>query len=62
LMDPTTIVRHHHCCASRGCEICVQTEATHDGLRGDKLRKHILSGAVDHLSDSASATDETAEA
>lgn len=52
LMDPGTIIRHQHCCASRGCEICKQTEATHGGLRGDELLAHIQDGGVDHLSDS----------
>ena len=52
LMDPGTVVRHQDCCASRGCDICKQTESVNGGLRGDELLENIESGAVDHLSDS----------
>jgi hypothetical protein len=43
------VIRHHDCCASRGCPTCTQTEAENAGRRGQDL--------IDHLAATREASD-----
>lgn len=53
LLDPTTVVRHMDCCAAQGCGVCGNVLAgAPQGATGDKLTKHLTSGAANILSDS----------
>lgn len=56
LMDPTTLIRHIDCCASRGCQTCLRITEVTNGAHGDDLTAAIESGVVNGL---GSPTDTT---
>lgn len=37
---------HQDCHAAMGCEVCKATVDSADGIKGDELRAHILSGGA----------------
>ena len=49
LMDPTTVVRHMDCCASKGCNVCLDVVDATGGAHGEKLLAVLTKGAADHL-------------
>lgn len=49
LMIPTTIVRHHDCCAAQGCSICSTILGVTGDVTGDELLAVIQSGVIDDL-------------
>lgn len=49
LMDPTTVVRHMDCCASKGCRLCLDTLEAAGGAHGAKLITALTGGAADNL-------------
>lgn len=49
LMDPTTLVRHIDCCASKGCQTCLRITEVTNGAHGDALTAAIESGVVNNL-------------
>ena len=49
LMDPTTVVRHMDCCASRGCNICMEVLDVAKAAHGAALTKALTSGVADKL-------------
>lgn len=53
VLDPTTLIRHHDCCAAQGCPtgICSQILEVVGDTQDDSLRELINSGAIHHLSD-----------
>lgn len=53
LMDPSTLVRHMDCCASRGCEICLEVTTATGGAHGDALTAALASGVADDLGSAA---------
>jgi hypothetical protein len=60
ISDPTDQLRHLDCCAAAGCPdgSCNAIRATGaENLKGPRLLKHLQSGAVDHLTSGAQASD-----
>jgi hypothetical protein len=53
IMDPSTVVRHMDCCASRGCSTCLGTLDATGGAHGDALLNAIQTGVTEHLSSPA---------
>lgn len=53
ILDPTTVIRHHDCCAAQGCptSICGSILEAVGDAKDDELRELIHSGAIAHLSD-----------
>lgn len=51
VLDPTTVIRHHDCCAARGCPtgVCGPLTAVAAGAQNEELLELIQSGAVAHL-------------
>ena len=49
LMDATTFVRHHECCAGDGCVICIEIMAAVGGAEGEAQTTAILGGALDNI-------------
>ena len=49
VLDPTTVVRHMDCCASRGCPTCAaQLKLVPRGAKGSKLLGHIQANGDEH--------------
>lgn len=49
VMDPSSVVRHFDCCASRGCQTCqVQLDLAGKSKHGEKLLAHIQGNGDKH--------------
>jgi hypothetical protein len=47
LSDGNEVAWHNDCHAiATGCAVCAATAGSADGLKGDKLREHIVSGGA----------------
>lgn len=51
ILDPTTVIRHHDCCAAAGCPtgVCGPILQAVGELKGDDLRDEIAAGTIAHL-------------
>lgn len=61
LMDPSTVVRHMDCCASKGCDLCTEVGTRSKNVKGKDLVDFLVAGGADDLGDTPAAPAQNAE-